>query len=115
MQAYKEAIPRLFTYNEICVISDGLKAKAGSLSASYSRFSAWKTKDGIKEAPEFTDELSVLIHGLCAPTALIDYIQNFVTYEKTKTEDVVTKIVKVATVKKIATYHQYYAVNKAVE
>lgn len=115
LQAYKLAIPGLFTYNEICIISDGLEAKAGSLTASYSRFSAWKTKDGIKEAAKFDDELTTLIHGLCNPVTLIDYIQNFVTYEKAQTEDKDTRIVKVETVKKIAAYHQYYAVNKAVE
>lgn len=115
LQAYKLAIPGLFTYNEICIVSDGLEAKAGSLTASYSRFSAWKTKDGIREVAKFDDELSTLIHGLCAPATLIDYIQSFITYEKTQTEDKVTNIVKVETVKKIAAYHQYYAVNKAVE
>lgn len=115
LQAYKLAIPGLFTYNEICIISDGLEAKAGSLTASYSRFSAWKTKDGVKEATKFDDELSTLIHGLCNPVTLIDYIQNFVTYEKSQTEDKLTHIMKVETVKKIAAYHQYYAVNKAVE
>lgn len=115
LQAYKLAIPGLFTYNEICIISDGLEAKAGSLTAPYSRFSTWKTKDGIKEAAKFDNELSTLIHGLCNPATLIDYIQNFVTYEKTQTEDNVTHIVKVETVKKIAAYHQYYAVNKALE
>lgn len=114
LQAYKLAIPGLFTYNEICIISDGLEAKAGSLTAPYSRFSTWKTKDGIKEAAKFDNELSILIHGLCNPATLIDYIQNFVTYEKTQTEDKVTHIVKVETVKKIAAYHQYYAVNKAL-
>jgi type I restriction enzyme R subunit len=114
IQAYKAAIPALFTYNEICVVSDGLEAKAGSLTASYSRFSAWKTKDGVKEAPKIADELSTLIHGLCSPATLMDYIQNFVTYEKTRSEDENTHIVKVETVKKIAAYHQYYAVNKAV-
>ena len=115
IQAYKAAIPALFTYNEICVISDGLEAKAGSITASYSRFSAWKTKDGVNDASKFSDELSTLIHGLCAPATLLDYIQNFVTYEKSKTEDKETHVLKVETVKKIAAYHQYYAVNKAVE
>ena len=115
LQAYKLAIPGLFTYNEICIISDGLEAKAGSLTAPYSRFSTWKAKDGIKEAAKFDNELSTLIHGLCNPATLIDYIQNFVTYEKTQIEDKVTHIVKVETVKKIAAYHQYYAVNKALE
>jgi len=112
---YKATIPSLFTYNEICVISDGLEAKAGSLTAPFSRFSTWKTKDGINEASQFEDQLTTLIHGLCNKKTLLDYIRNFVTFEKSKTEDKKTKIIKVETVKKIAAYHQYYAVNKAVK
>ncbi|MCL2867809.1 MAG: type I restriction endonuclease, partial [Clostridia bacterium] len=50
IEAYKTTIPGLFTYNEICIVSDGLEAKAGSLTAGYSRYSAWKTKDGKNEA-----------------------------------------------------------------
>ncbi|CDZ24634.1 HsdR family type I site-specific deoxyribonuclease [[Clostridium] cellulosi] len=112
---YKAAIPSLFTYNEICVISDGLEAKAGSLTAPFSRFSTWKTKDGLNEASRFEDQLTTLIHGLCNKKTLLDYIRNFVTFEKSRTEDKETKIIKVETVKKIAAYHQYYAVNKAVK
>ena len=112
---YKAAIPSLFTYNEICVISDGLEAKAGSLTAPFSRFSTWKTKDGLNEASKFEDKLTTLIHGLCNKKTLLDYIRNFITFEKSKTEDKKTKIIKVETVKKIAAYHQYYAVNKAVK
>jgi type I restriction enzyme R subunit len=112
---YKTTIPSLFTYNEICVISDGLEAKAGSLTAPFSRFSTWKTKDGLNEASRFEDQLTTLIHGLCNKKTLLDYIRNFITFEKSKTEDKKTKITKVETVKKIAAYHQYYAVNKAVK
>jgi type I restriction enzyme, R subunit len=112
---YKATIPSLFTYNEICVISDGLEAKAGSLTAPFSRFSTWKTKDGLNEASKFEDQLTTLIHGLCNKKTLLDYIRNFITFEKSKTEDKKTKIIKVETVKKIAAYHQYYAVNKAVK
>ncbi|MGI6676245.1 MAG: type I restriction endonuclease subunit R [Bacilli bacterium] len=112
---YKATIPSLFTYNEICVISDGLEAKAGSLTAPFSRFSTWKTKDGLNEASRFEDQLTTLIHGLCNKKTLLDYIRNFITFEKSKTEDKKTKIIKVETVKKIAAYHQYYAVNKAVK
>jgi type I restriction enzyme R subunit len=112
---YKAIIPSLFTYNEICVISDGLEAKAGSLTAPFSRFSTWKTKDGLNEASRFEDQLTTLIHGLCNKKTLLDYIRNFITFEKSKTEDKKTKIIKVETVKKIAAYHQYYAVNKAVK
>lgn len=111
---YKVTIPSLFRYNEINVISDGLEAKAGSLTAGFTRYSAWKTKDGRAEAGKFEDELSTLIHGLLSPATLLDYIRNFVTFEKTRVEDKVTKITRVETVKKIAAYHQYYAVNKAV-
>jgi type I restriction enzyme R subunit len=112
---YKATIPSLFTYNEICIVSDGLGAKAGSLTAGYSRYSSWKTKDGISEASQFEDQLSTFIHGLCKPDTLLDYIRNFVTFENTKNEDKDTHIIKVETSKKIAAYHQYYAVNKAVE
>jgi len=111
---YKATIPSLFTYNEMCVISDGLEAKAGSLTAPFSRFSAWKTKDGLNEASQFDDQLTTLIYGLCNRKTLLDYIRNFVTFEKSKTEDKQTKVIKIETVKKIAAYHQYYAVNKAV-
>lgn len=112
---YKATIPSLFTYNEICIISDGLEAKAGSLTAPYSRFSTWKTKDGLSEAGKYEDELSTMLHGMINRETLLDYISNFVTFEKTRTEDKDTKIIKVETVKKIAAYHQYYAVNKAVD
>jgi type I restriction enzyme R subunit len=112
---YKATIPSLFTYNEICVISDGLETKAGSLTAPFSRFSTWKTKDGLNEASRFEDQLTTLIHGLCNKKTQLDYIRNFITFEKSKTEDKKTKIIKVETVKKIAAYHQYYAVNKAVK
>ena len=115
IQTYKAAIPGLFTYNEICIISNGLEAKAGSLTAPYSRYSAWKTKDGKTEASKYSDQLSTLIQGLCNPVTLIDYIQSFVTYEKSKTEDINTKVIKIETMKKNAAYHQYYAVNKALE
>jgi len=114
IQSYKAAIPVLFTYNEVCVVSDGLEAKAGSLTAPFSRFSAWKTKDGLNEAPKFADQLSTLIHGLCNPETLLDYIKNFITYEQIQSEDPVTHVTRVETAKKIATYPQYYAVNKAV-
>lgn len=111
---YKATIPSLFTYNEICIVSDGLHAKAGSLTAPYSRFSSWKTKDGINEADKFEDELCILIRGMLNKETVLDYIRSFITFEKTKTEDKKTKVIKIETIKKIAAYHQYYAVNKAV-
>lgn len=114
IKTYKETIPQLFAYNEICVISDGLEAKVGSYTAPFSRFSTWKTKDGLSDASPFEDELSVAINGLFNRATLIDYILNFVAFEKTKIENDEKKIVRIETIKKIAAYHQYYAVNKAV-
>lgn len=114
LKTYKEVIPQLFSYNEICVVSDGLEAKVGAYTAPFSRFSTWKTKDGISHASQFEDELSVAINGLFNRTTLIDYILNFVAFEKVKIENEKNKVIKIETVKKIAAYHQYYAVNKAL-
>ncbi len=50
LQTYKATIPSLFTYNSICVISDAMECKAGSLTAGFTRFMSWKTVDGKKEA-----------------------------------------------------------------
>lgn len=114
LKTYKAAIPQLFSYNEICVISDGLEAKVGSYTAPFSRFSTWKTKDGLSDASPFEDELSVTLNGLFNRNTLIDYILNFVAFEKAKIENDEKKIIRIETIKKIAAYHQYYAVNKAV-
>lgn len=114
IKTYKQVIPQLFSYNEICVISDGLEAKIGSYTAPFSRFSTWKTKDGLSNASPFEDELSVAINGLFNRRTFIDFILNFVAFEKTKIENKDKKIIRIETIKKIAAYHQYYAVNKAV-
>ena len=112
---YKAAIPSLFTYNGLLVISDGLEAQAGSLSASFSRFMAWKTADGVVEASPLVPQIETLIRGLLNPRTLLDLIRHFTVFEKSKHEDLHTGIVTIETVKKTAAYHQYYAVNKAVE
>ena len=114
IQTYKSVIPQLFVYNEICVISDGLEAKLGSYTAPYSRYSTWKSKDGKQEASQFEDQLSVAINGLFRKDVVRDYLTYFITYEKTKVENADHKTIRIETVKKIAAYHQYYAVNKAV-
>ena len=114
IQTYKETIPSLFTYNTFCVISDGADAKAGSVSAGFSRYLAWKTSDGKKEASTLTSQLEVLIKGLCNKQTLLDYIRYFIVFEESKHIDK-KGIATVQTVKKVAAYHQYYAVNKAIE
>ena len=115
IETYKVQIPSLFTYNSIIVISDGLEAKTGSLSAGFSRFLAWKSADGKAEASHLVSQLETLIGGMLNKQTLIDLIRHFIVFEKSKQEDPKTGIVTVNTIKKIAAYHQYYAVNKAVE
>ena len=115
METYKETIPSLFAYNSIIVISDGLEARAGSLSAGFSRMMTWKSADGKAEASRLVSQLEVLIKGMLNKDTLLDLIRSFTVFEKTKTEDKETGITTLKTVKKIAAYHQYYAVNKAVD
>jgi type I restriction enzyme R subunit len=115
LETYKEMIPSLFTYNGFLVISDGLEARAGSISAGFSRFMTWKTSDGKTEASPLIGQLETLIRGMCQKKTLLDLIRHFIVFEKSKKEDKVTGIISIQTVKKIASYHQYYAVNKAVE
>jgi len=114
IQTYKQTIPSLFCYNEILVISDGLEAKIGSLSAEYDRFTVWKTIDGTKEASHIVNQLEVLIKGLFNKQTLLDFLRFFIVFDKSKTEDESGQTT-VKLTKKIAAYHQYYAVNKAVD
>mgnify|MGYP001451906750 FL=1 len=114
LQTYKEVIPSLFTYNSMLVISDGLEAKVGSLSAGMNRFMAWKTADGKLEASPLISQLETLINGMSNKAALLDLLRHFIVFEKTKREDPVTGVISIHTVKKLAAYHQYYAVNAAV-
>lgn len=115
IETYKSIIPSLFTYNGFVVISDGLEAKAGSISAGFSRFMAWKTADGKAEASHLVSQLETLIQGMFNKETLIDLIRHFIVFEKSKCEDPNTGIITINTVKKLASYHQYYAVNRAVE
>ena len=103
LQTYKAQIPGLFNTNEILVISDGAEAKVGSLTAGYEWFSAWRTIDGAEPAPNSVPQLAVMLKGLFERERLLDYLRHFVLWE---TEDGYTK--------KIAGYHQFFAVQKAV-
>lgn len=114
LETYKQTIPSLFNYNAILVVSDGLEAKAGLLSAGLSRFMAWKSADGKAEASHLVSQLETLINGMLNKATLLDMIRHFVVFEKSKKEDPQTGVISISTVKKIAAYHQYYAVNAAV-
>lgn len=115
IETYKQQIPSLFTYNALVVISDGLEARAGSLSAGFSRFAAWKSDDGENLASHLVSELEVLVNGMMNKETLLDLVQSFTVFEKQKQEDLKTGLTTIKTVKKIAAYHQYYAVNKAID
>lgn len=115
IQTYKAIIPSLFTYNAVCIISDGLECKAGSVSADFIRYMTWKTSDGLKEASRFKPQLETLLNGMLKPGTLLDLVRNFIVFEKTKKEDLKTGLIQIFTEKKLAAYHQYYAVNKAVQ
>jgi type I restriction enzyme R subunit len=114
IQTYKSVIPSLFTYNAICVISDGLECKAGSVSAGFNRYMAWKTADGQNEASRFAPQLETMLRGMLNPATLLDIVRSFIVFQKTKKEDAKTGITLINTEKILAAYHQYYAVNKAV-
>jgi type I restriction enzyme R subunit len=106
LQTYKAEVPALFRYNELLIISDGLDAEVGTISANYERFTPWKTIDGSKEVAG-TPMLEVLLRGMCDKARFIDIIRSFVVFERD--EEHLTYI------KKLAAYHQYWAVTKAVQ
>lgn len=115
IQTYKAVIPSLFTYNVFTVISDGLEAKAGTVSSGLSRFMAWKSADGKEEASHLVSQLETLIKGMLNPATLLDLVRHFIVFEKSKKEDAKTGITTISTVKKLSAYHQYYAVNRAID
>ena len=86
LQTYKKYIPSLFTYNSILVISDGLEARAGSLSAGMDRFMAWKSIDGTQEVQRNVNQLEPLIKGMLNKKTLLDLVRHFIVFEKTKKE-----------------------------
>lgn len=105
LQTYKMTIPSLFTYNSFLVVSDGVNARAGTLTADEDRFMAWRTIEGDEVAPMSIPQLEVLIKGMFQRDRFLDIIRHFVLFQSDGTE----------TVKILAGYHQYHAVNKAVE
>ncbi|MCE4949893.1 type I restriction endonuclease subunit R [Staphylococcus hominis] len=106
LETYKMRVPQLFTFNEVLITSDGINTKAGSLTANYDRFMTWRSKDGQTESSSSLASLDVLIHGMLNPETLLDLIRYFVLFQ----DDGKGHISKI-----LAAYHQYYAVNKAVD
>ena len=117
-QTYKQQIPDLFGYNELLVVSDGMQARLGSLTAGWDRFLPWRTIEGTALCREPGNEqqtdgavqpgLETVFRGLFDRDRFLDYALSFVTFEDDGGESA-------AIAKKSAAYHQYFAVNKAVE
>lgn len=105
IQTYKQAIPTLFRYNAFLIASDGINARVGSLTANEERFMKWRTVDGASLASPAEPQLEVMLNGMLAPHRLLDIIQNFILFQSDGEN----------TFKILAAYHQYHAVNKAVE
>lgn len=114
LQNYKTAIPSLFEYNGLLVASDGLDAKVGSLTALWNRFMAWKTVDGVRKAQATIPQIETLIKGMLRQDVLLDLIKHFSVFEKASVQKH-NGLTSIETIKKIASDHQYYMVNKAVE
>ncbi|MDD2889336.1 MAG: type I restriction endonuclease subunit R [bacterium] len=111
LQTYKHQIPSLFNYNEILVISDGTDARAGTITSNWERFLPWKTIEGTELASSITPQIEVLFKGMFDKKVLLDLIRHFVVFQReTDSRENVTTLSK-----KISAYHQYYAVNKAIE
>jgi len=106
LQTYKGQVPSLFTFNEALVISDGVHARIGTLTADRERFMPWRTVDGAGLADERLSQLEVLLKGVFDRQRFLDLVRHFIVFE-----DAGDGIL----IKKMAGYHQYHAVNAAVE
>ena len=103
LRNYMHEIPSMFIYNVICVMSDQLTSRAGTITSGEDRFMEWKTKDGSYENTQFA-QFDTFFEGMFTPERLLDIIKNFVCFSN----DGSTMI------KILAGYHQYFAVKKAV-
>lgn len=104
LQTYKTQIPSLFRTNAMLVISDGVTARIGSLTADKERFMPWRTTDGRAIASKGSAEMTVLIDGVFEKRRFLDILRNFIVIGNTNSG--LTKI--------LAGYHQYHAVKRAV-
>jgi type I restriction enzyme R subunit len=105
LQTYKQEIPSLFTYNEALVISDGLEARVGTLTADRDRFMPWRTIGGDALAPAEMPQLEVLTQGIFEKRPFLELLRDFVVFE----DEGGGKLAK-----KMAGYHQFHAVRVAV-
>ncbi|MFZ5622772.1 MAG: type I restriction endonuclease subunit R [Pseudomonadota bacterium] len=104
-QTYKSQLPTLFAFNTLLVVSDGMDARIGTLTAGKEWFKPWRTVDGETLAGAHLTELQVMLQGVFDQRRLLDLIGHFVVFE----DEGDGKLIK-----KMAGYHQFHAVNVAV-
>lgn len=113
IQNYKNAIPSIFYYNALTIISDGIDARISSLSAPYSRYLAWKSPE--KKENGILPELQIMSEQMLKKDVLLNLIRFNIVFEKDDIKDEKTGILSIVTIKKVAAYHQYYAIQKALQ
>ena len=106
VQTYLSEIPSMFRYNELCIVSDGIDSRYGTITSPRERYSQWKTVN--YERPKDLNQFETFIKGLLSPHILLDVVRNFIVYETNSSNGTVTIS------KKVAAYQQYNATNKAL-
>ena len=112
IQNYKKAVPSIFYYNALTIISDGLDARVSSVSAPFSRYLVWKSP--LKSENGVIPEIQILAERLFDKATLLELIRYNTVFEVEEVKDKNTGLLSLIKVKKIAAYHQYYAVKKAI-
>ena len=114
VQTYRKDIPSLFVPNAVTVISDGISSAMSSYTGAFEHYAPWKTIEG-REVVSNLPSLEVLIKGVFEPARFLDLLQNFVVFsDETVTEQSSGQPIRTL-VKRVAKYHQYWAVNAAIE
>ena len=106
LQTYKAELPTLFSMNELLVVSDGIHARVGTLTAGKEWFKPWKTMDDQEPGAANLPELQVMLEGVCDQNNLLALLRDFIVFDDDGSGTLV---------KKIAGYHQFHAVQAAVE
>lgn len=104
LRNYMQEIPSMFVYNAICVMSDQLTSKAGTITSGEDRFMEWKTKDGDYENTQYA-QFDTFFEGMFQKERLLDIIKNFICFSNEG----------INSFKILSGYHQYFAVRKAIE
>ena len=105
LQTYKAELPTLFAMNATLIVSDGMEARIGTLTAGREWFKPWRTISGETLATPYLPQLQVMLEGVCAPSRFLTLVRDFIVFE----DDGIGSLVK-----KMAGYHQFHAVEVAV-